>query len=192
MPRFAARRFHLFLITVVMLIGAACGSSPAAPASPILQPGPYHLRMTGFATSTDPAVPACLPPVTALTDVRAYLDLSSEGAIWIGRTTTQLGDLELTIQGKEDGAAGFDVSGSIRGTAIDTAYPLARRGMFPQFALTIKVGAATGTAAAVEGVSERTGRYASGTISGDIQYFDGLGNITKCTAVVWTLEPVPS
>jgi hypothetical protein len=82
------------------------------------------------------------------------------------------------------------VKGSIKGTAIDTAYPFGLRGLHPEFALTIKVGAATGTAGSVKGLADGNG-HVGGTISGDIQYFDGRGNVTKCTAVVWSLEPVP-
>lgn len=131
-------------------------------------------------------MPPCFGAVVDPSYVRAYLDFSREGAMWLGRTTSQLGDLEVRIQG--DGA---DVSGSIKGTAIDTAYPFGRRGMAPQFALTIKVGAATGSAGSVKGLADGTG-HVGGTISGDIQYFDGLGNVTKCSAVVWSLEMVPN
>jgi hypothetical protein len=128
--------------------------------------------------------------VTDPSYVRVYLDIAREGAGWVGRTTTQLGDLALSIQSDGEGVGGTAVKGSIKGTAIDTAYPFGLRGLHPEFALTIKVGAATGTAGSVKGLADGNG-HVGGTISGDIQYFDGRGNVTKCTAVVWSLEPVP-
>jgi hypothetical protein len=106
--------------------------------------------------------------------------------MWVGRTTSQLGDLEVRIQGE-----GADVSGSVKGTAIDTAYPFGRKGMRPEFALTIKVGAATGSGGSIKGSADGTG-HVGGTMSGDIQYFDGLGNVTNCSSVVWSLEVVPN
>jgi hypothetical protein len=141
--------------------------------------------MTGSATSTGPDAPPCVGGVID-PYVRAYLDISREGAAWVGRTTLQLGDLELRIQGDET-----DVSGSLKGTAIDTAYPGGLKGLHPEFALTIKVGVATGSAALVKGLADGTG-HVGGTFSGDIQYFDGLGRVTKCTAVVWSLDVVPN
>ena len=141
--------------------------------------------MAGSPTSTGPDAPPCVGGVFD-PYVRAYLDISREGAAWVGRTTSELGDLELRIQGD-----GTDVSGSLKGTAIDTAYPWGRRGLAPQFALTIKVGAATGNAGSIKGLADGTG-HVGGTISGDIQYFDALGNVTKCSAVVWSLEVVPN
>jgi hypothetical protein len=175
---------HIFIVTTVVLT-ASCGSSPAAPSAAILPqgPGPYHLKMTGSAASTVAGVPPCVGAVTDPSYVRAYLNISREGAMWVGRTTQ--GDFELRIRGD-----GTDVSGSLKGTAIDTAYPGGRKGMYPQFALTIKVGAATGSPASVKGVVDGTG-HVGGTISGDIQYFDLLGNVTTCSAVVWSLEVVP-
>jgi hypothetical protein len=101
----------------------------------------------------------------------------------MGRTTQ--GDFELRIQGD-----GTDVSGSLKGTAIDTAYPGGLKGLHPEFALTIKVGAATGSPASVKGAVDGTG-HIGGTISGDIQYFDLRGNVTTCSAVVWSLEVAP-
>ena len=176
------------MVSVVVLAGGvSCGRSPAAPSAAIFPqgPGPYHLKMTGSATSPGADVPPCVGGVID-PYVRADLDISSEGPAWVGRTTSELGDLELRIQGD-----GTDVSGSLKGTAIDTAYPWGRRGLAPQFALTLKVGAATGSAASIKGLADGTG-HVGGTISGDIQYFDALGNVTKCSAVVWSLEVVPN
>jgi hypothetical protein len=138
----------------------------------------------------DPDVPPCVGGVID-PHVRAYLDISREGAMWVGRTASHLGDFELRIQGHNEGIRGTEVSGSVKGTAIDTAYPFGLRGLHPEFALTLKVGAETGSAGSVTGRAEPTGDV-SGTIAGDTQYVDGLGNVTKCAAVIWSLAPAPS
>src|SRR4029079_14222297 len=137
---------------VILIGGGSCGSSPTAPSSPLLPngPGPYHLKMTGFITPADPAVAPCVGAVTDPSYVRVYLDIAREGTGWVGRTTTQPGDLALSIQSDGAGVGGTSVIGSIKGTAIDTAYPFGLRGLHPEFALTIKVGAATGSAGSVK------------------------------------------
>ena len=139
--------------------------------------------MTGSATSAGADAPPCVGGVLD-PYVRAFLNISREGATWVGRSTSPPSDLELRIQGD-----GTDVSGSLKGTAIDTAYPGSLKGLHPEFALTLKVGATTGSAASVTGVTDASG-HVGGTVSGDTQYFDGLGRVTKCSAVVWSLEPV--
>ena len=175
----------IFIVTAIVLT-ASCGSSPVAPSAAILPNGPgrYHLKITGSATSTGPDVPPCVGGVLE-PYVQVFLDISREGAMWVGRPK-EPGDLELKIQGDVT-----DVNGSIKGTAIDTAYPGSLKGLHPEFALTIKVGVATGSAALVKGLADGTG-HVGGTLSGDIQYFDLLGRVTKCTAVVWSLETVSS
>ena len=148
--------------------------------------------MTGFATSTNPEVPPCVPPVNVLTDVRVILDVAMDGGTWVGRSPSQLGDVELRVQGLEEVTTGIEVSGSIVGGAVDhKQLPFGRRGLVPEFALTIRIGGAARSAASVKGSAERTGRHISGTISGDIEYRNNLGNVTRCTAVTWILQPEP-
>jgi hypothetical protein len=130
--------------------------------------------------------------VTVLTDVRVFVDVSREGGLWVARSPAPFGDLELQIQGHERVTNGTEVRGSIKGSAIDIKQiPGGRRGLAPEFALTISVGTTIGIAASAEGVAERTGRYISGTISGEIEYSNNLGNVTSCPSVTWSLQPVP-
>jgi hypothetical protein len=139
------RCFGVLLVAILVLVEAACGSSPAAPTFPILQgPGPYHLCLTGFANSTVPEVPSCVPPVTAFTEAHVYLDVSrGDVSFWIGRTLWSLGDFEFRIQGDEEVTGGFQLSGSVQGTAFDTAYPGGLKGLHPEFAITVKISGAT-------------------------------------------------
>ena len=179
---FVCRGARRTIAIVAVLAGIGCGS-PTSPAHPILQgPGPYWLDVIGFAISTDPDVPPCLAPVTAFTFVRVRLDVTKEGALWVARSPSAFGDLELRIRGDGEVTGGTEVSGSVRGTALDTETR-------PVSDVRVRIGAAT--AASVEGLAERTGRFIRGTFFGDIQYINSVGNITQCTAVIWTLQPAP-
>ena len=178
------RRLHVWLLAIIVVMGANCGSSPAAPNYPILQnPGFYWLDVTGYAISTNPEVPPCLPPVTVFTHVRLRLDVRMEGGLWVGRSTSA-GDLELRILGDNETVGGFEVTGSASGTALDTETK-------PISDVSVRLAGTAGSAAAVKGLAERTGRYVSGTIAGDIQYFNSVGS-ARCTAAIWSLQPAPS
>ncbi len=178
------RNERLHAISLALLLAAGCGSSPIGPSLPILQgPGPYWLELIGFAISSDPEVPPCQPPVTVLTAVRLRVDMTQEGALWVGRSPAGIGDLELKIKGDQEVVGGFEVSGSVKGTELDTETR-------PVSDISIRFGGATG--ASVKGEAERSGRFIRGTMSGDIQYSNAAGSTTRCTAIIWSLQPAPS
>ena len=142
------RAFTIAIIAV--LAGIGCGSS-TSPTYPILQgPGPYWLDVIGFAISTNPDVPPCLAPVTVLTAVRVRLDVTIEGTLWVARSPSPFGDLELRIRGDGEVAGGIEVRGSVRGTASDSETR-------PVSGVSVRIGGAN--AASVEGLAERTGRF---------------------------------
>lgn len=175
------------LTIALLLVGVVdCGSSPTAPSGRILQgPGRYWLELIGFAISGDPEIPPCLPPALAYTATRLRVDVAEERGLWVGRAPSAIGNLELRIRGGEEVIGGVQVSGSIVGTGLDN-----ETGFLP--GVTIMFGGLTGGAASVDGLAEPTGRYVHGTIIGDIQYSDSVGNVTKCTTIIWSLQPVPS
>lgn len=192
MSRHRNRCFHVVAVAILVLAGAAgCGSSPAAPTSRILQgPGAYWLDMAGYAIAFNPEVPPCIPERgNVLIAARVRIDVSLDGGVWVGRTQSEIGDLELRIRGDEEVAEGIEVSGSITGTAVDTTSVLPRRGFLEAPDVSIKLAGVAGSAASARGVAERTGSHITGTMSGDIQFFNSLGSLSKCTAIVWSLFP---
>ncbi len=172
-----ARALALFLAGSV-----SCGS-PTSPSLPILQgPGPHRMELIGFAISSDPEFPPCLPPVTVFTAARLRIDVTEEGGFWVGRSPSGIGDLELRIRGDEELIGGTQVSGSISGTQMDNLSS-------PAADVSVRFG---GSAASVTGTAERTGQYVRGKIAGDIQYFNSAGNVTRCTSIFWSLQPASS
>lgn len=192
MSRHGNRCFHVLAIAILVASGTAgCGSSPAAPTARILQgPGAYLLDLNGYSSSyNNPPVPPCIAEIgSVLLSVRVRVDVSLEGGLWVGRTTPEVGDIELKIRGDEDVAAGIEVGGSITGRAVDTTSVLPRRAFLPAPDVRISVAGATGGAASVRGLAEPTGDI-GGTVSGDIQFSNSLGWVSTCTAITWGLLP---
>ena len=179
------------LFAIAVLFGAAgCGSSPVAPISSILAgPGPYRLWMQGYSIPFKPEVPPCEPGTgTVLLSGGVLIEVSKEGAQWVGRASPPQGDLVLKIQSGEETSEGITVSGVVTGVALDNTSPVGAS--LRQFrAVTMKFGGATGNAAIVKGVAERTGRHLEGTITGDIEFSNAFGDARKCPAITWTLDP---
>jgi hypothetical protein len=194
MSRHANRYFHVLAVAVLVLAGTAgCGSSPAGPTSRILQgPGAYLLDLNGYSSFfSNPPVPPCIAEIgNVLVSVRVRVDVSLEGGVWVGRTPAAIGDLELRIRDGEEVADGIEVSGSITGTAVDTTSVLPRRAFLEAPDVSISLAGAAASAASAEGLAERTERQITGTMSGDIQFFNSLGSRARCTAIVWGLRPV--
>jgi len=82
------------------------------------------------------------------------------------------------------------VSGTIAGSAVDTTSVLPRRGFLPVPDVSIKLAGAPGITASAKGLAEGTDGRISGTASGDIQFFNSLGWVSRCTAIDWSLLPV--
>jgi hypothetical protein len=181
----------LAVAILVLAGGAGCGGSPSAPTLPILQaPGAYWLDLAGYSIAFNPEVPPCIQESgNVLLAVRARVDVSTQRGLWVGKTPSDIGDLMLTIRGGEEVAEGIEVRGSVAGTAVDTTSVLPRRGFLEAPDVSIRLAGPTGSAATVTGVAERTGRSITGTISGDIRFFNSLGSVSRCTAVTWRLEP---
>lgn len=178
------------LFAIAVLFGAAgCGSSPAAPIQSILAgPGPYQLWMEG-SSIPKPGVPPCEPGTgTVLLSGGVLIEVSQERAQWVGRASPPKGDLVLTIQSGKETSEGVTVSGFVTGAALDNTSPVGAS-LRPFRAVTMKFGGATGNAAIVKGVAERTGRHLEGTITGDIEFSNAFGDAIKCPAITWTLDP---
>ena len=136
-----------------------------------------------------------LPPCevgtgTVLLSGGVTIDVSEEGALWVGRASPPKGDLVLKIQGGEETSEGIPVSGFVTGMALDNTSKVGAalirfRDVFMRF------GGATGNGAIVKGVAERTGRRITGTITGDIEFSNAFGDAWKCPAITWSLEPSP-
>jgi hypothetical protein len=182
------------LVAIAVLFGGgSCGSSPTAPMPSILAgPGPYRLGMLGYLTPFNPPEVSPCEPVTAtvLLSGAVTIDVSKEGALWVGRASPPKGDLVLTIQGGEETSEGIAVSGFVTGMALDNTSPVSAA-LIRFRDVTMKFGGATGNAAIVKGVAERTGRHLEGTITGDIEFSNAFGDARKCPAITWSLHALP-
>lgn len=187
---------YVLAVAIVVLTGPSCGSSPTGPSSLSLPgPGSYWLDITGFASPADPPS-LCNAPITTPTRITITVDISTEeDGQWVARSLSVLGDLELRIHDRRL------VSGSIRGTSMDTSAItwLVRSAPLPSSLPRIRIGVANGSAALVIGSAEQlrqnvipasTGNTVlGGTFFGDIEYFTSLGDVTKCPSVIWGLRP---
>ena len=81
------------------------------------------------------------------------------------------------------------MSGSVTGKAVDTTSVLPRRAFLEAPDVSITLAGATGSAASASGLADPTGRSITGTISGDIRFFNSLGSVSRCTAITWSLLP---
>jgi hypothetical protein len=194
MPRQIRIPCVVLSIAIFVLMGATgCGSSTTAPSpiSSILQPGAYWLDLAGYSIDFNPEVPACVAETgSVLLSVRVRVDVALLSGVWVGRVPGEIGDLELRIHGDEEVAGGVKVSGSIAGNAVDTTSVLPRRGFLPVPDVSIKLAGAPGGSASAKGLAERTQSHISGTASGDIQFFNSLGWVSRCPAITWSLLPV--
>jgi len=177
----------LFFAIAVLFGGAGCGSSPTAPTASILAgPGSYRFGISGFSIPFKD-IPPCEPgPGTVLLGGNVRIEVSKQGAQWVGRASSSTADLVLTIQAGEETGEGIAVSGSVIGSALDNTSPVGAD-MIKFRDVIMKFGGATGTAAIVKGVAERTGRHIEGTITGDIELLNAFGDARKCPTVTWNL-----
>ena len=180
----------LFFAIAVSFGGAGCGSSPMAPTASILAPGSYGFGISGYSIPFKD-IPPCEPGTgTVLLGGNVRIEVSKEGAQWVGRASSPTGDLVLTMQAGEETDEGIAVSGSVIGSALDNTSPVGVEHIRFR-AVTMKFGGATGNAAIVKGVAERTGRHVEGTIAGDIEFSNAFGDPRRCPTVTWNLDALP-
>jgi hypothetical protein len=175
---------------VILLAGglsAACGGrAPAAPDSHALalQPGLQSIQMTGFAISSDPLYPPCLPPgiPRAGTALWTTVMLAREGSEWVARSPPGLGDLEIRLWSDDRAGAGArqTVVGTMRGHGVDS-----ERGFDVRVTVTGDTGGARFDG---EKLSPYSG-FIGGRLTGVIEFSDSTGAASTCTAVQFAIQP---
>jgi hypothetical protein len=166
----------------------ACGSSPtaAAPSGLPFAEGRQLLTLSGFAISSDPALPPCAPigqPRDG-TSVNTVVMLANENGVWVARSALNLGTIELRLRAGANAAGGYPVTGTITGTGLDIGLMGVTRDVRVTFAST------TGGAATFDG--ETTSSSSSmivGRISGAMRFADSQGVSSTCPAIQWTMQP---
>src|SRR3954470_9166478 len=117
-------------LVTAMVCAAACGASTSPSPAPQPQPSRLHfkaglqiLTFTGFALSSDPALPPCTPTGApfAGTSIIAQADLQQSGSQWIARSAAATGgSLELRIEDTGNSSVVGDlITGTIQGSAMD-------------------------------------------------------------------------
>jgi len=174
------------LIAATGLLG--CGSSPTAadPGGLPLVQGRQLLTLSGFAVSSDPALPPCAPigqPRDG-TSVNTVVVLTPENGGWVARSALDLGTIELRLRAGANAAAGYPVSGTISGTGIDIGLMGVTRDVRVTFA------SATGGAATFEGeTTSKSSPMVVGRMSGAMRFADSQGVSSTCAAIQWTMQP---
>jgi hypothetical protein len=187
------RMCRLVLIVAMLANVTACGaSSPSSPDSPQpvgglrLPPGSYWLDLTGFGVSSIPEVPPCEHPflINGRTGARLSVELSSDGAGWVARSSPGTGDVELQVWQTGTSIGGFDVAGRLTGSGADllSVLPASARGQ-------VVIRGAGTQWAVLEGLGERVATFLRGTASGDIRFVNNdATQVSRCTVVLWSLQ----
>ena len=180
------RRVAVLLACGVM---STCGG-PAATApdsSPLpLRPGRQLLTLAGFASSVDPAFPACTPigqPRDG-TSVSTIVLLVQDGVEWVGRSEPALGSLELRLRGIGTSSGAYQVAGSVNGAAADIGLMGVVRDV--SVALGREAG---GPSAMVDGAVSPGSPLVVGRIAGPLRFSDSRGASSTCPAIQWSMQP---
>jgi hypothetical protein len=167
---------------------STCGG-PAATApdsSPLpLRPGRQLLTLAGFASSVDPAFPACTPigqPRDG-TSVATIVLLAQEGAEWVARSEPALGSLELRLRGIGTSSGAYQVAGSVNGAATD----IGLMGVVRDVRVTIGREAG-GPSATLDGAMSPAGALVVGRIAGALRFSDSRGGSSTCPAIQWSMQ----
>ncbi|MEO7272373.1 MAG: hypothetical protein ABIX28_17550 [Vicinamibacterales bacterium] len=176
----------MILAAVAGLLG--CGGSPTAadPGRLPLTEGRQLLTLSGFAVSSDPALPPCAPigqPRDG-TSVNTVVVLTTENGGWVARSAPDVGTIELRLRAGATAATGYPVTGTISGTGIDIGLMGVTRDVRVTFAST------TGGAATFDGeTTTKSSSMIVGRMSGAMRFADSQGVSSTCAAIQWTMQP---
>jgi hypothetical protein len=144
--------------------------------------------MLGFGLSDDPDYPACVPDLVPHdgTNVVTRVTLTREGQEWVARSVEAgAGDLELRFHESGQSLFGRTVTGTVHGLGVH---------MFSGFVdvplrdVRITLGGPNASVQ-VEGTIARLASFVLGSMSGEIRFSDSYGNFSRCSKILWTIQP---
>jgi hypothetical protein len=188
LPRVIGRRGWLAAHIGSLCALLACGSSPTAsdPGALPLTEGRQLLTLSGFAASSNPALPPCAPAGVPRdgTSVNTVVLLTAENGGWMARSALNLGTIELHLRAGGAAAAGHAVTGTITGTGVDVGLMGVTRDV------RVMLASSTGGAATFDGeTNSPSSSFLVGRITGAVRFADGEGASSTCSAIQWTMQP---
>ncbi len=175
------------ILACVLVVG--CGSkTPTSPdPDPLpLAPGMQLLTLGGFALSSDPEFPPCVPlgqPRDG-TFVSTAVMLSNENGQWVARSQAAGDTLELRLHSAGQGPSGPALAGTVTGTAADRGL----MGITRDVRITI---GSPPTAANLSGTMTGEGRskFVTGKVTGTMRFSDRQDQSSTCSAIQWSMQP---
>lgn len=142
------------------------------------------LTLGGFALSSDPQFPPCVPlgqPRDG-TFVSTAVMLSNENGQWIARSQSGGDTLELRLHSAGQGPSGPALAGTVTGSAAD-------RGLM---GITRDVRVTIGNASAtLSGTMAGDGKsmFVTGRVTGTMRFSDSGDQSSTCSAIQWSMQP---
>lgn len=171
----------------------ACGSETPTSATPEqdplpLSPGMQLLTLGGFALSSDPAFPPCVPlgqPRDG-TFVSTTVMLSAGNGEWIARSQSGGDTLELRLHAAGAGTSGLAVAGTVTGSAVDRGL----MGVTRDVRVTLRDTSGTAPAS-ISGTMAGTGKslFVTGRATGAMRFSDSHDESSTCSAIQWSMQP---
>jgi hypothetical protein len=194
-PRARSDRRTVWFCRAAMLLVAgvtfsACESraTTAPDTSPVpLTPGRQLLTLAGFGASLDPSFPPCTPMGVprAGTSVATIVVLEREGTDWVARSEPSLGTLEVRLRGTAGSSGGYQVTGTVAGTAADVGL----MGVVRDVRVTLGLGTGTRPATFDGMMGTAPSSLIVGRVTGPLRFSDSEGNSSTCPAIQWSMQP---
>jgi hypothetical protein len=146
------------------------------------------LTLGGFALSSDPAFPPCVPvgqPPDG-TFVSTAVMLSAENGEWIARSQSGGDTLELRLRSAGSGPLGLGVAGTVTGSAVDRGL----MGVTRDVRVTLRDTSGTAPAS-LSGTMAGSGTslFVTGRATGTVRFSDSRDESSTCSAIQWSMQP---
>jgi hypothetical protein len=146
------------------------------------------LTLGGFALSSDPSFPPCVPlgqPPDG-TFVSAAVMLANENGQWIARSQSSGDTLELRLHSAGQGPSGPALAGTITGSAADRGLMGVTRDV--RVTMNGSSGNAPATLSGTMDGADRT-MFVTGRVTGAMRFSNSRNESSTCSAVQWSMQP---